>query len=268
MAISALVFVLLFGAGIVLAFVLKPIYGLYAYMLAFYVHPPSRWWGQLLPEVRWSLVAAGATLVALWLHGRKRQGARWYQTDVGLVLLLFVGWMWVEHLWVLNRSLNIEGLVLFTKYVVLFYLVFELSGDKYSIRNLMIGTLLGCLYLGWVAYTTPSHGRLEGVGGPGIDDANTLGVAFGVGLVSAGVLIFHRALWVKALAVLSAPFILNGIILTGSRGALLSLVSGSAVIFLLNPGRNRGLLYIYGTLGVLLLGTLANEQFLERMGTL
>ena len=42
---TALAFVGSYFVLLLLAFVRHPIYGLFAYLLAFYVHPPSRWWG-------------------------------------------------------------------------------------------------------------------------------------------------------------------------------------------------------------------------------
>jgi len=66
MSLTALVFVLAFGAGSLLAFARHPIFGLMTYIGVFYVHPPSRWWGQgLLFDVRWSLLAAAVTLLAM-----------------------------------------------------------------------------------------------------------------------------------------------------------------------------------------------------------
>jgi hypothetical protein len=67
MSITALVFVGLYVAGLVAAF-RNPMFGLCAYLWAFYNHPPSRWWGSELPDLRWSLIAAAVTLAAYVIH--------------------------------------------------------------------------------------------------------------------------------------------------------------------------------------------------------
>ena len=65
MALTALAFLMLFFGGLLLAFAIHPRFGLYTYLAVFYVHPPSRWWGDMLPDIRWSLVAAVVALLAL-----------------------------------------------------------------------------------------------------------------------------------------------------------------------------------------------------------
>ena len=42
----------------VLAFRRHPIWGLYFYLATTYVYPPGRWWGALLPDLRWALLSA------------------------------------------------------------------------------------------------------------------------------------------------------------------------------------------------------------------
>jgi len=70
MSLTAVFFVLVFFGAILLTFTRGPIFGVLAYMWTFYNHPPSRWWGESLPDLRWSLLAAAATLLALIMNGR------------------------------------------------------------------------------------------------------------------------------------------------------------------------------------------------------
>jgi hypothetical protein len=73
MSMTALGFIGLYAVALGLAFVRHPIYGLYAYMLSFYQHPQSRWWGADLPEMRLSLVAAVVTLLAVVMYRDSRK---------------------------------------------------------------------------------------------------------------------------------------------------------------------------------------------------
>src|SRR5215470_16251229 len=75
LSLPAALFLILFIAGCVLAFIRHPIYGLMTYVGEYFIHPPSRWWGQgLLLDVRWSVLAAGMTLLAVLIRrsGRSR----------------------------------------------------------------------------------------------------------------------------------------------------------------------------------------------------
>ena len=71
LSISALAFVTLYAVGLAAALTKRPIVGLIVYLFVFYNHPPTRWWGAELPELRWSLIAAVATLIAIQFHRSK-----------------------------------------------------------------------------------------------------------------------------------------------------------------------------------------------------
>lgn len=73
MSLTALGFVAVYVLALTLAFVRHPLWGLLAYFWVFYNHPPTRWWGEGLPDARWSLMAAVVTLVAILLRGDAEQ---------------------------------------------------------------------------------------------------------------------------------------------------------------------------------------------------
>lgn len=68
MSLTAFGFLIVYAALLLIALVRFPFAGLLAYLWAFYNHPPSRWWGADLPDMRLSLVAAIVTLIAIALH--------------------------------------------------------------------------------------------------------------------------------------------------------------------------------------------------------
>jgi hypothetical protein len=68
MSLTAAGFLLVFMAALILAFTHGPKFGLFAYLWAFYLHPPERWWGDQIPDLRWSLIAAVATIIALTIR--------------------------------------------------------------------------------------------------------------------------------------------------------------------------------------------------------
>ncbi|MCK6369959.1 MAG: hypothetical protein L6Q83_01330, partial [Gammaproteobacteria bacterium] len=87
--LTATAFLLLFLALAALALFRHPVYGLYLYLAAFYVHPPSRWWSMMLPDLRWSLLTAAIALLALVIHRRKLEvpSGSWYSSVPGGVLV-------------------------------------------------------------------------------------------------------------------------------------------------------------------------------------
>ena len=100
----------------VMAFTRHPIYGLYFYLASIYVHPPSRWWGQMVPDLRWALTSAAITALAiLWHRGRLAPKTPWYANGAAIVLILYAGWMIVQSAWALDLEVHADGTVKFIK---------------------------------------------------------------------------------------------------------------------------------------------------------
>ncbi len=244
MSLTAIGFLGIYALGLVLAFVRHPSFGLLSYVWAFYNLPPSRWWGSELPDVRWSLLAAGATAAALVLYvaaHRDRPSTRpgWTRSWGTRLLLLFVAWMWLQTLWAVSPDLHIEGAMLYTKYAVLSYVLYTILTDGVTLERFGWVHVLGCFLWGWTGFMSDVSGRWEAVLGPGIDDSNVLGFHLVTGLAFAGFLFLTVDGKKKWLAFLAIPFILNGIILTASRGTLLGLIAAGVAALVFAPKRRR-----------------------------
>jgi len=268
MALTSLVFFLGYLGGLALCVIRGPIWGLYTYVAVFYLHPPSRWWGMYLPGIRWSLLAAAVTLVCVLARRQGSSRPPFTQSGIVVAFIAYVVWMWIQTPFVISGE-HVTGTVLFTKYVLLIYLIYVLIDSPERLRDFLLAHVVGCFYLGWLVYTAPEGGgRLEGVGGPGIDDANTMSMHFGTGVVVAAVLLLTEKKWRFWLTLAAIPFMLNGMVQGGSRGAFLGLVAGGLTLFWLKPPAYRKQFYAFAALGLLLFGYLANDVFLERLSTL
>ena len=225
---SAAAFVLFFLACAVLALARSPLYGLGLYLAVFYIHPPSRWWGSMLPDLRWSLLAAVIALLAVVVGASKSAMVRAPGTRRcrGWRCSSSSAWFWIQNLWALDPERH-----------------FDASVQLDQVRR----CLLSCLSVGKGSQSCDEHplftlrdasswellchlqgrelaDRLDGVGGPGIDDANSLGMYLATGVVVGGMLLLASTGWRRRVALFIAlPVILNGLILTGSRGAFLGL---------------------------------------------
>lgn len=268
MAVTGFLFALGFIAMMALALLRHPIWGLYGYLAVFYLHPPSRWWGAFLPDLRWSLVASAVTLIALLRLKEPPGRPSWISTTPARILIAYTVWLWIQSLWALNPAAHSEASVLFTKYIVLFYLIYRLVQTSAELRRFMLAHIAGCFYLGWIAFTSTVSGRLEGVGGPGIDEANALGMHMGTGAMAGAMIILVERKWVQWLTIVAMAFILNTLVLSGSRGSFLSLLFAGIVLLVLKPPQYKRLFYGLAALGVALMLLLAPSSFWERMGTI
>jgi hypothetical protein len=265
---TALAFLLLYTAGLISALAIRPIYGLYTYIAIFYLDPPSRWWGAALPDLRWSLTASAVTLIALYIHRDKLSaGRQWHRPTIIRVFLIYVLWMWLQWPWAGSPEHG-EGVILFTKYAVLIYLMYKLVDNQRDFYGFCLVHVLGCAYFGWLVYMAPSGGRLEGVGGPGVNDANTLGMHLASGLMFASFLMLASKGRIRWFILATIPLILNGIVQTETRGAVVGLFLGGLATLYLKPRAYRRTYYALACLGMLAFVTVANEAFIARMHTL
>lgn len=269
MSLTAAVFLACFVSGLGLALFRHPIYGLYTYIAVFYLDAPSRWWGEGLPDLRWSLLTAIVTAIAMLRLKADPARTPWYKTAPAVFLICYSALLWIQLPSALDSELHRECAVIFTKFIIVYFMVYRLIDTPILTADFMLAHVLGCFYLGLIAYGSGAPGgRLDGVGGPGIDDSNTLGMHAATGVVVAAMLIFALRGWRRYAALVSAPLILNMVVLTGSRGAFLALFMGGVTIFALRPRENLRLFYGLAIAGLLAFGVVASDAFWERMQTI
>lgn len=266
MTLTAIAFVVSYVFGLVRAFVSHPRWGLYTYLGAFYLHPPSRWWGVGLPDLRWSLIAAIVTLLALPSAKLPPSTTPWFAHTITKVLVAYVAWMWVQTAW--GNPNHFEGVILMTKYVILYYIIYRLVLDERGLLGFAAAHVAGCFYFGLLAFGAEGSGRLEFIGGPGVDDSNTLGMHLGTGMLFAATLILSQRGWRRWAVLLTIPFIANAIVQTESRGAFLGAACGGLVYFIFAPKVYRKTLLTLGALGICVLLAYAPAVYWERMQTL
>ncbi len=272
MTITGAVFLLAFFGGLALALFRDPIVGLYLYVAEFYLSPPSRWWGESLPDLRWSLLAAGVTLFALLLRAPGSQTKSWLSSPAAKIMVIFTMWFWIESLWAIDTQTHHRFAIQVTKYLVVFYLIYRLVDTPQRVTAFLLMHVAGCLYIGLLAYgagasSNTNDGRLDGVGGPGVGDANTLGMQMATAVAVAAMLALHLKTWRFALCVVSIAFCLNAMVLAGSRGAFLSLLVSGIALAYLKPPAYRKRFYAFAMLGVVAIGYVATDRFWDRMAT-
>lgn len=257
-------------ACFVLAFARHPIYGLYLYLATIYVFPPSRWWGYMVPDLRWALLSAATTALAIMFH-RGKLGPKpiWFSNAPAMLLILYAGWMWIQTPWAVDLEGHLEGSIKFVKYLIAFWFVYRLADTKETVRDILFAHVLGCGLLGIYARVTPRQmGRLDGVGGPGIDDANTLGMYFATGaVVCLGLMLMDKG-WRRWACLAALALILNGFVLANSRGAFLGVVAGGAVLGLCKAHAHRRMFWAAALVGVMGFAVVVDKIFIERMFTI
>lgn len=268
--LSVSAFLLFFAGCTLLALTRYPIFGIYLYFAATYVHPPSRWWGSLVPDLRWSLLSAAIAALAVFIHWR-RLGSRpnWLTNGPVIIMCAYVLWMLVQSQWAIDPQAHSEGTVQLSKYLIAMWLIYRIVVSTEDLRELLFAHMLGCALLGIYALTSGRvDERLDGVGGPGMNDANTLAMYFATGAIACGSLVLSQRGWRRWVCFPAMALILNGFILANTRGAFVALVAGGLVFMALKAREHARLFWVLALLSVPAMAALVDESFIGRMTTI
>lgn len=266
--LTAAAFLIAYFSGCLLALVRHPIYGLVTYVGVFYLHPPSRWWGVLVPSLRWSFLAAGITLLAVMLRRSDDQGPRLFEFGLMPGLFIFIGWLSLQSLWALDQTMHFELLSLTTKYVLLIVLIYKCIDSTAHLKYFLWAHAGGCFYLGMIAFNQYLGGRFEGFGGPGIDEANAASLQVVTGIVVTFALFLSGRWTEKTPAIGIMPFLLNVLVTTISRSGFLALGVAGLLFNFFAPKDQTGRIRLLTIVGMGLFVFLTNPMYWDRIDTL
>ncbi len=269
MPVSAVIFLIGFTAGCVLAFVRNPVYGLLTYIGTLYVDPAGQWWGQATTQgVRWELIPAAITLTAMLLYRRRfvspalfRSGALW-----GFLVLIL--WGIVQLQWALDTDAQEQLLTIWGKFLVVSIMICACVNSWKNFRLVLWAHVLGCVYMGWIAHEFYSGGRFEGFGLSSVGDANTGALQLVTGFVAAGALFLSGGWGAKAALIPAMGLIANGVIATESREGFLALLGAGIVFIIFTPKLFRKQVIAASLLAGMGFFALTNSGFWDRVHTL
>ncbi len=243
------------------------------YMLTFFAAPDLWWWGDDLPKLRYALVSGLVLLGAVVLgQSQPEEGRRRFTVVHWAALGMVVNASFVHLFFAAGPSFSLHDLTELAKFCLLFFLMCLAIKTKGDLRLAFVAMAIGAGYIGYEVTINErgefNGGRLEGVGAPGADSANSLASLLMTTLPLTGSLLSESRLWIKVLVVLTAPLALNVIILCNSRGAFLALIGSGLAYVLIARGRTRKNAFKTLALGaVALYFLLGDPQILERFAT-
>jgi O-antigen ligase len=249
MSLTAVVFVVLYFGLLVAALVKRPFFGLCAYLMAFYLHPPARWWGEALPDLRWSLTAAAVTLLAVLIKGGRFEPFRFPETRLYAAFFAFVA---LQTLWAADSTYHIDFVGMAFNFLMLMYLIQSAVRDEKELTAFILVTMVGCSYFAYLGSTQSWGGRLDGVGGPSIASANQMAQHVAAMLVCGAFLLLlkGRRWWEYLVVLLLSAACLKAVLMAGSRGVYLAILVTGTVALLLPAKASSRRFYTLAILGV------------------
>jgi hypothetical protein len=222
----------------------RPVWALALYFLTFFAAPQFWWWGDELPELRYALWAGCLLLGAIGISPisgiPNSDDAKKIQV---LSFAMLANAVVVHLLFAVAPSVSSEVLVEFCKFVLLYFMIAAAIKDRSDLHRAIAVAALGAAYIGWEV-TINKRGdfngsRLEGVGAPAAQTANSLADLMLIMLPITGSLFLQKSWKWKSVSIVSAPLVLNVLLLCNSRGAFLGLIGTGVAFVLLARGKTR-----------------------------
>jgi hypothetical protein len=233
MSITAVIYLSVYFFGLIYALFKKPIFGIYIYYFALYMYAPGQWWGEPLPELRWSLIAGIVTLLATFL--KRRVDNEFFKLPEHRFLLLFLLFLILQLVWAMNIELQFEYTILVLKFIIIIFLLHSTVKTERDLINIILVNLIGCAYWGWIGFTSNVSGRFENVGTPGMDDGNLLSIHVAPVLFMSSFLLLCDIGKKKYILIPFLVLVINLVFLTQSRGAIVGIVVAGLFSFFIVP---------------------------------
>lgn len=252
--------------------VTRPAWAVALYMATFFAAPQNWWWGDEVPSFRYALAAGVVLIISVFINRPDPRSGHKLTFVHGAAILMMVNATFVHFFLASKPSISIGNYVEILKYVLLIFLMWQAVRTKDDLRLVLVAIALGAGYIGYEVTINErgyfAGGRLEGVGAPGADSANSLACLLLANLPLTSSLLVNSRLYHKAVVAFSAPLALNVILLCNSRGAFLGLIgAGLAFPLIARGGTRKRALQTMALGGLALFFLLGDPQIMERFSS-
>jgi O-antigen ligase len=265
--LTGIAFMIAFVACCGLALRRHPVYGAMLYVVMVFVDPPSRWWGESLPDFRWSLLSAAVTMISLVVHKTKAPPTNIFRHGPTRFLLLIVCWAIIQWAWAKDPGEHQNFVTYYIKYGIAIFLIYRSVEEEKHLLWLLRAYVGGCAYLAFVAFTTYNGGRFDSFGGSGIGDANAGALTLATGVFIAGALALRAKRPEQIALALVAMFLVNSMVMTVSRSGFLAIAVGGLAFNFYAPKAVRKYVIGLSVLGAIGFVLLTNPLYWARIAT-
>ena len=261
--VTAILYLIVYFGGLIKAMMGKPAWGLYIYFFSFYFHAPTMWWGQSLPSLRWSLIAAIITMATLFIYPPKR-GLRFFHYRENYFLAAFALLVLAQLTWVKAPALHMEYVILIVKFIILIFLIQNILVSAKEIKGFVWANVFGCAYFAYYAMSMHNGWRMENYGVGSGWDSNLAGQHFAAMIILGGYLLLEKLNKTHAFVAAGIGVIMRGLFMTESRSAIIAVGGTGVIATFFVPQGKRKKLAMFGVLAIVAGASLMGPQIVER----
>jgi len=244
-----------------------PIFGALTYVAMVFLDPPSRWWGETLPDLRWSFLSAGIALVAIAIHRPQPHAIRLRQHFAYILLLILLAYAVLQFPLALDVEEHKRFINYYFKFSIAIFLLYRSIDTEQHFKWFLGAYIAGCTYLAYVAFSSYEGGRFDSFGGSGIGDANAGALTLVTGIFLSASMFLYGDKKLRILLLFVVPFLINSLVMTVSRSGFLALAVGGLAFIFYTPRQFKPRVIGLSVLGALGFLMLTNPFYWERMET-
>jgi probable O-glycosylation ligase (exosortase A-associated) len=245
------------------ALVFGPFLGVAVYYLFAVLRPQYMWEWALLVDLRWSLYVAIVTILSTGIYFTGGLRGRTF-TSTHAAFVGFALWLTMSSIFALNTEISSYWYWEYFKIVVMFFCATLVVRELSQIRILYLIAVWALAYIAYeINFLYLFSGRLDvfhqGYGGL---DNNGAGLMIAMGVPMAYFLWQYYRAWWRWIFLALIPMMVHAVLMTYSRGAMLSLLLVSPLLIVRSP-RKRQMIFAM-VCCVLLLPVLAGQEIRAR----
>ncbi|WP_207690891.1 O-antigen ligase family protein [Desulfonema limicola] len=248
------------------SFVKGPIVALMTYIFAYYTQYS---WGKGAGTGRWSMIAAVVVMLSYLFEKRNPSKLSHHKMpQLKWLLFILINMILVMPFAADTKTTHTE-IIDFVKLIFLYYCIIGIIQTRMHYKLFIWLQLWGGYHFGWEAFTRGKTvgGRLENIGAPGIKESNFLAAHLLLLLPFINFLFLFGNKWEKLGSAVTAPFVLNCLVLCNSRGSFLSFGLMAVVMILLAKKWMLKKLIIGLIFAILAFSVIGYERVLSRLET-
>jgi O-antigen ligase len=223
--LNAILFIFINTAGYLLTFTHNPVIAFVLYEAIYFFHPQNRWWGDMIPELSYSLLSVIIMLIALLKNNNSIYRNQIFKTPQ-LVFAYLIGLLYsIAYFYAVSPIAHYDATIYFLKLLIIITLAFKLINTALNLKYAIWGYMFGAWYISFYIYQIGRNAgdRVEGIGTVDAPEANGIAAAIAPALVFClHYFLDSEKIKNRFLFAIAGIFIANALVLINSRGAFLA----------------------------------------------
>jgi probable O-glycosylation ligase (exosortase A-associated) len=271
-----LLFLIVLAYGLYAALAIGPTYGFYLYQLIYFMNPNDRYWVGPLSNISFSFISVVFMFGSFIIYNKKCQINKLSNIPEAKWIVAMAVYYILVTLVAIDPALHRTYLASYLKLLLIMYIAFRVIDTRQKLEYALLVYILGSAYIGYEAFSAGRNdvGRIGNIGTVDAPGENSIAASMIPAIPLLLYFIWLKPLKIKLILAVFAVFIINGMILINSRGAMIGAGAGTCYFFFymifsrFKLPKQRLMVIVLSSLMVITVIRFADDLFLDRMDSI